>query len=288
VPDGMRVATGQRITPSAAPGAQVLRLHTDLRSDENADAANAVTTALSPDGTTLLILTSGSNNSFFKDDGTPITYDVLDPTTGQSTGGTTSSAEWVFVYDVSGPVPIQKQKINLPVTYNGLLWDRSGSHFYVSGGSDDIVYPFKKVNGSFQLDAPFIVLNTGGELDNTIAGPAMQSFGLAPWAVVAGLGLSSDGSTLYAANFENDSISVVDTKSRQVSSRVVFSGPGVGKARGEYPFWIAVRKGSKHRPEKVSVSSQRDGQVVVFDHPPGFRTIRVGSEPDQDGFIKGR
>ena len=198
-PAGMRVATGQRITPAAAAGTQVLRLHTDLRSDENADAANAVTTALSPDGFTLLILTSGSNNSFYKDDGTPIVYDVLDPTAGLPTGQTTSSAEWVFVYDVTGPVPVQKQKINLPVTYNGLLWDGSGTRFYVSGGSNDIVYPFKKTNGTFQLDAPFMLLNTGGQLDNTIAGPAMQSFGLAPWAVVAGLGLRGDGSTLYAA-----------------------------------------------------------------------------------------
>jgi len=280
-PAGMRVATGQRITPAAAAGTQVLRLHTDLRSDENADAANAVTTALSPDGFTLLILTSGSNNSFYKDDGTPIVYDVLDPTTGLRTGQTTSSAEWVFVYDVTGPVPVQKQKINLPVTYNGLLWDGSGTRFYVSGGSNDIVYPFKKTNGTFQLDAPFMLLNTGGQLDNTIAGPAMQSFGLAPWAVVAGLGLSGDASTLYAANFENDSVSAVDTQSRQVTSRIVFAGPGMGKARGEYPFWIAVRSGSQHRAEKVFVSSQRDGQVVVFDHPPAFRTIKVGSEPNK-------
>jgi YVTN family beta-propeller protein len=99
--------------------------------------------------------------------------------------------------------------------------------------------------------------------------------------VVAGLGVSSDGSKLYTANFENDSVSVVDTKSRQVTSRVVFSGPGMGKALGEYPFWITVRKGSKHRAEKIFVSSQRDGQVVVFDHPPAFRTIRVGSEPNK-------
>ena len=88
-PAGARIPTGQRITPGAAPGSQVLRLHTDLRSDENADAANAVTTALSPDGSTLLILTSGSNNSFYKDEGTPIAYDIVDPTTGQPTGQTT-------------------------------------------------------------------------------------------------------------------------------------------------------------------------------------------------------
>ena len=181
----VRVSTGQRITPLAAPGTIVQRLHTDLRSDENADAANAVTSALSPDGKTLLILTSGFNNGFSKDDGTPLVYPILDPTIGLPTSQTTSNAEWVFVYDVSGSVPVQKQKINLPITYDGLIWDASGTRFYVSGGANDIVYPFKKVNRGFQLDAPFVQLNTGGQLDNTKAGPALQSFGLAPSPVVA-------------------------------------------------------------------------------------------------------
>lgn len=280
-PSGTRVATGQRITPNAAPGSQVLPLHTDLRSDNNTDAANAVTTALSPDGTTLLILTSGSNNSFYKEDGTPILYDILDPTTGQPTGQKTSNAEWLFLYDVTGPTPLQTQKFNLPVTYNGLAWDASGSRFYVSGGANDLVYPFKKAGTQFQLDAPFIVLNTGGQLDNTAAGPAIQSFGLAPSPVVAGLALSSDGSTLYTANFENDSVSLVDTSSRQVTGHVVFSGPGASKGIGEYPFWIAVRKGKGNRPDKVFVSSQRDGQVAVFDHPPAYRVIKVASEPNK-------
>ncbi len=278
---GVRVATGQRITPAAAPGTIIQRLHTDFRSDENADAANAVTTALSPDGKTLLILTTGFNNGFSKDDGTPLEYPILDPVTGQPSGNTTSSAEWVFVYDVSRAVPVQKQKLNLPVTDNGLVWNASGTKFYVSGGSDDIVYPFKKVNGNFQPDAPFIVLYTGGQLDNTIAGPGMHSFGLAPYPMVAGLGLSKDGSTLYTANFENDSVSIVDTKSRQVTGHVTFSAPGGTHARGEYPFWIVVRPGAKGKADKVFVSSQRDGQVVVFDHPPAFRTIKVGSEPNK-------
>jgi len=278
---GIRVATGQHITPYAVPGAQVQKLHTDFRSDDSADGGNGVTTALSPDGKTLLILTTGFNYGFSKDDGTPLVYPVLDPTTGQPTGATTSSAEWVFVYDVSGPVAVQKQKVNLAMTDNGLVWDSSSTGFYVSGGANDIVYPFKNVNGSFQPDAPFIVLNTGGQLDNTIAGPLMHNFGLAPYATVAGLGLSKDGATLYAANFENDSVSIVDTKSRQVTGRVTFSGPGSTRAQGEYPFWIVVRPGVKGKPDKVFVSSQRDGQVVVFDQPPAFRTIKVGSEPNK-------
>jgi YVTN family beta-propeller protein len=280
------VSTGQRITPLAAPGSSILPLSTGLRSDDNANGSNAVTTALSPDGSTLLVLTSGSNNSFYKEDGTPIVWDVLDPATGLSTGQTTSDAEWVFVYDVSNGIPVQKQKLNLPRTYNGLVWDASGTRFYASGGSDDIVYPFAKVNGLFQLDPPFIVLNTGGQLDNTKAGPAMRAFGLAPSAIVAGLGLGKDGSILYSANFENDSVSIVDTKSRHVTGHQVFAVPGGTKAVGEYPFWIVVRPVSGGKPDKVFVSSQRDGQVVVFDDSPSFRVIRVGSEPNKMALSK--
>jgi YVTN family beta-propeller protein len=275
------VATGAWITPLAAPGSAIYELHTDLRSDDNADAANAVSTALSPDGTTLLILTSGYNNSFSTDSGVPIVYSVLDPTTGQPNGQTTSNAEWVFVYDVTGRVPVQKQKFNLPITYNGLVWDASGTEFYVSGGADDIVYPFKKVNGAFQIDAPFIVLNTGGQLDSTPAGPSMQQFGLAPGPVVAGLALSGDSGTLYAANFENDSVSIVDVKTRQVTGREVFAAPGGKSAMGEYPFWIVVKPGKNGHSDKVFVSSQRDEQLMVFDGARGPRTIKVGSEPNK-------
>jgi len=80
---GTQVSTGAWITPLAAPGSAIYELHTDLRSDDNADAANAVTSALSPDGTTLLILTTGYNTGFSKEDGRPIAYPVLDPVTGQ-------------------------------------------------------------------------------------------------------------------------------------------------------------------------------------------------------------
>jgi YVTN family beta-propeller protein len=276
-----QVATGAWITPLAAPGSVIYELHTDFRSDDNANAANAVTSALSPDGTTLLILTTGYNTGFSKEDGTPIVYPVLDPVTGQPNGQSTGSAEWVFVYDVTGLAPMQKQKFNLPITYNGLVWDGSGTRFYVSGGANDIVYPFKKVGDAFQIDAPFIVLNTGGQLDSTLAGPMMQQFGLAPYPVVAGLALSGDGGTLYAANFENDSVSIVDTKTRQVVSREVFAAPGGKKAIGEYPFWIVVRVDKNGGPDKVFVTSQRDGQVVVFDSVRGPRAIKVGSEPNK-------
>lgn len=133
----VRVATGQRITPTAAPGSFLLPLSTHLRQDNNADGAYGVTTALSPDGSTLLILTTGYNNSFFTENGTPIVYPILDPLTGLPTAQTTGNAEWVFVYDVRGEVPKQIQKINIPLTYNGIAWHPNGQGFYVSGGADD-------------------------------------------------------------------------------------------------------------------------------------------------------
>ena len=84
--------TGQVITPAAAPGSTFAALATGLRADGNADAAEAVTTALSPDGKTLLVLTSGYNQNFRDaQTGEFFTYPVLDPQTGEPSEVTTQS-----------------------------------------------------------------------------------------------------------------------------------------------------------------------------------------------------
>jgi hypothetical protein len=124
------IPSGQLITATAAPGSVYLPLSTGLRPDTNADAAEAVTTALSPDGTTLLVLTSGYNKKFATTTGQPITYPVLDPLTGAPTATTTTKAEWVFVFDVRGRLPKKLQQLNTPNTYSGLVWDPAGKKFY--------------------------------------------------------------------------------------------------------------------------------------------------------------
>src|SRR5262249_3209441 len=159
---------GFYITPTVSPGSTFQRLNTGLRPDGSADAEGAVTTALSPDGTALLIVTSGYNKDFnFQSSGPPmpIVHPVLDPITGQSTSTTDSRAEWVFVYDVRTGQPVQKQRLNLPSTYGGLVWDPSGERFYVSAGIDDRVYAYKatgtgtaSADKTYVPDAPFILL----------------------------------------------------------------------------------------------------------------------------------
>ena len=61
-------------------------------------AGQASAAALSPDGRTLLILTSGFNRLLGSDG-------KLDPDAGD---------EYVFVFDVTGPKPVQRQVLHIP------------------------------------------------------------------------------------------------------------------------------------------------------------------------------
>ncbi|MEA5627803.1 bifunctional YncE family protein/alkaline phosphatase family protein [Nostoc sp. UHCC 0251] len=286
---GALLPTGQVITPAAAPGSTFAPLATGLRPDNNADAAEAVTTTLSPDGKTLLVLTSGYNQNF-KDQntGADLTYPVLDPLTGKPSGTTTRKAEWVFVFDVSSGKLVKRQQINIPNTYNGLAWAKDGSRFYVSGGIDDRVYVYASNGNKYVTDAPFILLGhnsnqtapfpayDGGLLKGTPASAA------ATGAVVAGLDVSQDGNTLVAANFENDSISVVDAANRQVLKEIKFFRPGDKIATGEFPFDVALKSTNNGVGDKVFVSSQRDNEVVAVTIASRKITrIPVGSQPNK-------
>ena len=295
---GALLPTGQVITPAAAPGSTFARLATDLRSDGTADAAEAVSTALSPDGKTLLVLTSGYNQNFKNETtGANITYPVLDPVTGlpssvvdSSTGEpiTTRKAEWVFVYDVSSGSLVKRQQINIPNTYNGLAWSPDNQNFYVSGGIDDRIYVYTRQTNQYVPQAPFILL--GHNSDQTAPFPEYdggllkdsEAEAAASGAVVAGVAVSRDGKTLVAANFENDSISVVDTATRKVIKEIKFFVPGGKVATGEFPFDVAIRNTNTGAAAKAFVSSQRDHEVLAVDLSSGAVTrIQVGSQPNK-------
>jgi hypothetical protein len=89
---GELLPTGARITPEAAEEAIFQPLNPDLPTHPDFLAGQAVTTTVSPDGHTLLILTSGYNRNYAP--------------TGQSIPE--ESNEYVFVYDISGNVPVKR------------------------------------------------------------------------------------------------------------------------------------------------------------------------------------
>lgn len=227
--------TGMRVTPTAATGARFSTLNPDLADAPGFTAGQAVSTSVSPDGGTLLILTSGYNVRY-NERGNLIPQD---------------SGEYVFVYDITAQPPKKTQVVQVPRTFNGLAWNPNGNEFYVSGGEQDTVHAFARDGAVWhEAGAPVRLGHSAG-------------LGLAVPPEVAGIAVNAAGTRLVAANYENDSISVVDLGSRAKIAELDLR-PGKtdrskkGTPGGEYPFWVAI-KGN----DKAYVSSIRDREIVV-------------------------
>ena len=110
---------------AGAPGFPVQPLNPDLADNPDWLAGQAVTTVVSPDKKTLLVLTSGYNR-VFRTDGKPDAFGTY--------FNWPDSQEYVFIYDISTNTPVKKQVVMVPNTYNGMVFDPSGTAFYVSGG----------------------------------------------------------------------------------------------------------------------------------------------------------
>jgi YVTN family beta-propeller protein len=286
---------GQTITPLAAPGALVLRLATGLREDGNADAGGAMSVRLSPDGATLLVLTSGYNTEYFQPDGTPIRFPVLDPMTGAQSNVTTQLTQWIFVYRIAADGSLElAQRITIPDAFVGLAWAPDSRRFYVSGGMGDRVAVYAKQEDTFAFDAPAIILGhnsddtaplpkyDGGILAKTIAG-RRDPRGLGFTAMAAGLALSPDGKTLAIANMLNDSLSIADTQTRKVLREIPLFQPGQLQPHGEYPYGVALLSGAGGAMQRVYVSSLRDGEIDVVRSLAGEITtgrIELGGAPN--------
>ena len=233
---GVRITNGQFITPLAAPGANLQALNAGLKDFPAYDAGGAMSEALSPDGKTLLILTSG--------------YNRLNGADGKQLEA--DSNEYVFVYDVSGPAPRQTQILQVPNTFAGLAFAPDGTRFYVSGGGDDEIHVFDQQSGAWAESAQPMKL--GHKEGNGLQIPP----------VVAGIAISADGKRLVAANYYNDSVSLLDASSGKVISELDLrpgkSGGTVGTPGGENPFWVAIQGDST-----AYVGSQRDREVDVVD-----------------------
>jgi DNA-binding beta-propeller fold protein YncE len=234
-----------RITPTAALGARFGVLNPDLPGMPDFTAGQAVTTATSPNGNTLLILTSGYN----------VNYDALGKPAPEESG------EYVFVYDIS-TTPAKKVQV-LPVAraFDGLAWNPDGNEFYVSGGEQDCVHVFRRIGRVWKETAPPIPLGHTAGLGLRV-GPA-----------TAGVAVNAAGTRLVTANYENDSISILDLASRSKVAELDLR-PGKkdpakkGVPGGEYPYWVVVR-GNR----EAYISSVRDREIVVVNlgDPPRTR-----------------
>jgi DNA-binding beta-propeller fold protein YncE len=254
--------TGQTVTPLAAPGSTFQPLNVDLPVVGKVIAGGGVTTAVSPDGRTLFLLTSGFN--FWRDANGKEVKDA--------------SVEHLFTYDLTSTSPERKQDQPIPEAYGGLALSSDGKSAYVATGSDDAVR-FYRVDskGHWSEDGDAVVF--GHKAGN---GLIKSPLVLKPMA--AGIALSADGKILVVANYENDSIDVVNVEARKIAAELDLR-PGKlnperrGVAGGEFPYWIAI-KGN----DTAYVSSERDREIDVIalnPQPQVTERIAIQGNPNR-------
>ena len=176
----VRLPTGQYVTPTAISDAVQQYLNPGLPAYPNFVAGEAVRSQLSPDGTTLAVLTAGQN-SLYKPDGT---VDVA------------NSTQYIFLYNVVGANkanPALTQVIKQVNAHVGLVFAPDGNTLYAAGGNDDVVYVYTRSGGSFTAAPPirlghFPAGATGGARNKGLGiGVQPNASGMVPSGLMAKL-----------------------------------------------------------------------------------------------------
>ena len=159
------------------------------------------------------------------------------------------------------------QKIPLPAVFLGIVFSPDGRSLYVSGGDRDVIYRFDWRERSAKL-ADSIVLAVKPKA------PRSPLMGMIPSndesRYPAGIAISPDGRTLYAAENLGDSVAVIDLVQRRVVQRL-------GTER--YPYGVVVA------PDGTVYASAWGGWTVSAFTPRGNGTlgegvrVRVGRHP---------
>ena len=234
--------TGQVITPLAPAGSRFTYLNPGLANYPTDAVEFAVSAAVTPDNKTLALITSGD-------------YGIYNTSTGAK--DTAASTEWIFIFDISHAIPVQKQAIQVKNTYQGLVFDPGGTILYVSGGRDDEMHFYTLTAGVWSESASSPV---------TLGHSAGLGSGTPPEA--AGIAISSDGTKIVVANYENDSVSVLQKSGAtwshvgELDLRPNTTGTlnSNGMFGGEYPFWVTIANNNT-----AYVSSMRDREIDVVN-----------------------
>jgi YVTN family beta-propeller protein len=264
--------SSQQITPTAPAGSRFEPLNPGLPGFPAYTVGQAVTTVTSPDHNTLLILTSG--------------YNLLNATSGANAGQQigADSTEFVFVYDISNHIPVKKQVIQVPNTYQGIAFDPSGKTFYVSGGVDDNVHIYDLGTSGWAERATSPI--SLGHYNSTCTALLGCGTGLSVSPEAAGIAITANGSMLVVANYYNDSISILTNSSNGWSKTGELDlRPGKinpansGTPGGEYPLWVSIVGNTT-----AYISSLRDREidVVALTATPTLVTrVKVLGQPNK-------
>ena len=210
--------------------------------------------ALSPDGDTLLVLTSG--------------YNRLNDAQGQRNAA--DSNEYAFVFDLSQGELRQKQVLQVPNTFFGLAFAPDGRRFYVSGGVDDDVHVFARTS------------DTWAEVDPPIALGHLSGAGYHQRAMAANLAVTADGKTLIAANIASGSISLIDLAHDVKTGELVLRSAGaeMSGARAGAGIHSAAENGAVSGGAESATARHGDSPYGVVIK--GSVTAYVSSQADRE------
>jgi YVTN family beta-propeller protein len=261
---------GLSITPTALPRSVQQVLNPGLANYPTFVAGEAVKEAVSPDGTTLAILTAGMNS-------------LYNPSGNVDTA---ASTQFLFFYNIARANkahPALMQVIQQLNAHVGLVWAPTGQTIYAAGGCDDAVYAYNKTGSGFVLGSK---ISLGHAPNGCVSNNANRTgLGLSVEPNVAGLAISADGKTLVAANNYNDSISVIDTATGTVRYEYdlrpyATSGASSGTKGGTFPYAVVLKGNTAY------VSCDRDREVVAFNiaaNPAGSFVARIQVDGNPNG-----
>jgi YVTN family beta-propeller protein len=158
------------------------------------------------------------------------------------------------------------QTLVQPGAFIGLTFSPDGKHLYASGGNDDVVYSYDWADGSATLSDTIFLARKKKNSSGT--------------KYPAGVGVSPDGKTLYAAENLADSLAVVDIETGRVTQRL---------ATERYPYGVVVASngtvyvsawgGTTVSVFKPSAKGELEaiGRITVGRHPSSLLLNRDGS-----------
>ena len=259
----LALPTGLYVTPLKLTNSVQQPLNPGLPQYPNFVAGMAVRSQLSPDGTTLAIITAGQNS--------------LDNAAGST--DVANSTQYIFIYNVVGAnktQPVLQQVIKQTNAWVGLVFSTDGNTIYGTGGVDDVVYYYTKGSNGFAPGGSIALGHTAG-----LGGSVKPNAG--------GLGLSPDGSTLVVANNYNDSISVIDTATKALRFEhdlrpyQSYNEGTNGAAGGTYPYGVLINTVGNRTLAYVSSDRDREVDVIDITTSPGNLVSRIKLTGNAEG-----
>jgi len=146
----------------------------------------------------------------------------------------------------------------------GLAYTQDGQRVYASGGHNNLIREYQRMNGELIEQAPIVITKPGGK------------------GYATGIALSPDETRLYVANHLSGDIAVIDTKTRTVMLRIPLGTSADPYDASKFPYQVLPSADGK----KLYVSEWKEGAIAVIDVttlnvPMNISHVRVGDHPNE-------